>query len=177
MKNIILLTIFTFIVSGVKGQEVVFGDSTIVDKIKAKTSWIYSNKDKTYFLLTNQQLQEKYANGTSITAHSKRDTINRIITISYTEEGQLSAEWYYFGNKLIFAYQSFEYFNETEHKSDWKNFKGLWGWESRYYFTNEKLKYHKHIGRQNMEEEFNANAILNDAKKILNYTIEQTKKK
>jgi hypothetical protein len=173
MRNIILIIILTFNVCSIKGQEIVYGDSTIVEKIKTQTSWIYENKDETYFLLTNQQLQEESTNGISTTAHSKSGDINRIVTISFTENGQLSAEWYFYDNKLVFVYQSFEYFNEVEQKSDWRNFKDLWGWESRYYFTNEELKYQKHKGCQNIEEKFNANSILNDAKKILNYTTGQ----
>jgi len=177
MRNTILIILLAVNICNITGQDIIYGDSAIVEKIKTKTSRIYENSDKTYFLLTNRQLQEENTHGTSITAHSKDGDINRIITISYTEEGQLSAEWYFYDNKLIFTYQSFEYFNEVEHKSDWKNFKGLWGWESRYYFTNEELKYHKHKGRKNIKEKLNTNDISNDAKKILNYTIEQIKKR
>jgi len=177
MRNFIFIIILTFNVYIAKGQKIAYGDSTIVREIKTKTSWIYENKDETYFLLTNQQLQQEYTKGTNITAYSKDGNINRIITSSFTDDGQLSIEWYFYDNKVIFVYQVFEYFNEIGNKSDWKNFKGLSGWESRYYFKDESLKYQKHKGRKNIKEKLNVNSILDDAKKILNYTIKQTEKK
>jgi hypothetical protein len=175
MKNTILLIVIIFNSSIIYGQEIVSGDSTIVFKIKEKTSWIYENKDKTNFLLTNQQLQEIQTNGTNITVQSKNGEINRIITISNTENGQLSAEWYFDDNQLIFAYQSFEYFKESEHQSEWKNFKGIWGWESRHYFIDEELKYSKHMGLKKLEIKSDKNSILITARRILNYAIGQIK--
>ena len=68
MRNIILIIILNFNAFIVLGQDRVYGDSTIVKKIKVKTSFIYENNDKTYFLLTNKQLQDEKTNGTSITA-------------------------------------------------------------------------------------------------------------
>lgn len=174
MKNILFIILLSTNVYLVKGQTVTQGDSTVVDKIKVKTSWIYENKDKTSFLLTSRQLLEEKTNGISVTEHSKNGTINRIIAISFTDLGQLSAEWYFDDKKLIYSYQTFEFFNESEHLGQWKNFKGLWAWGSRYYFENEELKYYKVKGRAE-NHVVNEDTILKDAKKILNYAKGQMK--
>ena len=51
--------------------------------------------------------------------------------------------------------------------------KNLIGWESRYYFIDEELKYHKHKGFNNIKEKPNTSSILNVARKILKYANEQ----
>ena len=68
MKNtlLIILILFSFYA---KGQELIFGDSTIVKQIKAKTSWIYENKDETRFFLTKKSFYPIKAYGTYIDGH------------------------------------------------------------------------------------------------------------
>ena len=120
-----------------------FGDSTIVPTIKSKTSWVYQNKDITHFLLTKRQFRKAKTHGTNIIAHFKNDSINRIIATSTGKKGQFAAEYYFHHGQLIFSYQTFE---EFEPSGSWENFKGLKGYESRYYFLGGKLKYHVHRG-------------------------------
>ncbi|MDY7394246.1 hypothetical protein UMM65_03265 [Aureibaculum sp. 2210JD6-5] len=83
---------------------------------------------------------------TNIIAHSNKSNINRVIATSTTYKGQLSTEWYFLNDKLIFAFESFEYFNKSDSQTDWNNFKGFEAWESRYYFVNDFIKYQKHKG-------------------------------
>jgi hypothetical protein len=173
MRVIIFISICLFSCYSIKGQELLIGDATVVKAIKAKTSKIYNNKDQTYFLLTKKQLRSTKTYGINIIAHSKNDTINRIIAISFTKKGQLSTEWYFVKNKLIHAYESFEYFKERGKNSSWKNFKGLNAWESRYYFVNEEIKYQKHKGRKKQKLNSKINHVLKDGRAIINYVIQE----
>ncbi len=174
-KNIISLILIMFCFS-TKGQELVIGDSTVVDAIKKNTSKIYNDKDKTFFYLTKKCLRQVKTYGMSITAHSKNDTINRIISISMTKNGQLSTEWYFWENKLIYAYESFEFFVEQKKNGKWKNFKDLYAWESRYYFINETLQYQKHKGKNDAINKDEVNDVLKDGNRVKDYIIQQIKK-
>ncbi len=170
-RSVILLTLI--LLSTVSnGQELVFGDSTVVNSIKSKTSKIYESKDKTSFYLTKKRLRKVKTYGTNIIAHSKKDTINRIIAISMTQKGQLGTEWYYWNNELIYVYESFEYFEEQEKNCKWKNFKNLCAWESRYYFVNEKLEYQKHKGKLSSIRNDLINELIKDGNSIRSYVVE-----
>lgn len=150
-------------------QEQNFGNPDVVQGIKDITSWIYENEDQTHFMLSRTKLLDELVTGTNITAYSKDGIINRVVTSGFTDQGQLSTEWYYSEGKIIFIYQVFEYFEEDQNENSWKNFKGLWGWESRYYFVNEQLEYHRHRGRNDIDVAYNGNDILSKAKGILAY--------
>lgn len=167
-----LFFISVYLISSINlsnGQELSYGNESIIGEVKKKTSQIYETKDETRFFLTKQSLQKSVINGMSITAHLFEKNINRLITTGNTKHGRLSTEWYFHDKKLIFVYQVFEYFNEYKKESNWKNFKGLYGWESRYYFLNEKLEFHQHKGRKNINSDFKESRVLRDAKSILNY--------
>lgn len=151
------------------GQRIKSGDSTVVDSIKKTASWIYENKDETFFFLTKDQLQSLNEVGTSIIAHQKDSLINRIITISMTPNGQMSTEYYFDKEQLIYAYQTFEYFNETAPTGSWKNFKGIPGWESRYYFVDNKLSFQTHKGRKSPTNKEDINNLQLSAPQIISY--------
>lgn len=172
MNRTLILLILMFSSTISKGQELVFGDSTVVENIKSKTSEIYENKDRTSFFLTKKRLRKIKTSGIEITAHSKNDTIRRIVAISMTKNGQLGTEWYYWNNELIYVYESFEYFKEQEKKCKWKNFKNLCAWESRYYFVHEKLEYQKHKGKLSSIRDSKINELIKDGNNIRNYAIE-----
>lgn len=160
---------FLFCCYNINGQELLIGDSTIVEAIKKQTSKIYNEKDKTIFILTKRQLRSIKTYGTNIIAHSKNDTINRVVAISMTKKGQLSTEWYFTKNKLIYVYESFEFFEDKKEMSNWKNFKGFCAWESRYYFVDNQMKYQKHQGKNKN----NKNNVLKDGRALLNYITQQ----
>ena len=178
MKRIVHIVFLGFsLCTYLKGQELSFGSESVVDQVKEKTSWIYENKDETHFFLTRQRLQKSAVYGLNITAHSLENKVNRLITVGTTKDGQLSTEWYFHAGQLIFVYQVFEFFDESKKKDSWKNFKGLYGWESRYYFVNGKLKYHKHKGRNDIDWQFKEGGILKAARSILNYVNAQIAEK
>ena len=124
MKNLILFLCIFYSLATV-GQELSIGDSTVVNSIKANTSLIYDTKDITYFFLTKEPLRQTQILATNITAHTYKGSVNRVITISITDKGQLATEWYFLNNKLIFAFESFEYFTESDEQTAYKILKNL----------------------------------------------------
>ncbi len=175
LKQVFMLGIFFLVASfSVQGQEFIFGDSSVVSRIKEKTSQIYENKDKTQFFLSKKKLQKKKTFGTSIIAHSKEGLFNRIITFNSDQNGQLATEWYFWKTQLIYVYQSYEFYQEAKKKSSWKNFKNLWAWESRYYFEDETLKFQKHKGKSAMTKQKEVQQLLEDAYSILAFVKESS---
>lgn len=163
-----LIGILFFIIStSLTSQTMTYGDSSVMNVVRKKTSWIYEHKDATHFYLTQKRLLNKKTNGLSITAHSYEGDINRIIAIANTKSGQWAIEWYFDEDQLIHVYSTFEYFEEAKHKGSWQNFKGLYGWESRYYLQDETVKYSKHNGRQNLDKRHVAKSLISDARSIL----------
>ncbi len=134
------------------GQEISFGDQKARDKIGKKTSSIYDSKDKTFFLLTKKSFGAISTCGTEIIAYSMENRINRIVTRTCKKLGRSATEFYFENEKPIFVYRVFEMFREKSPPDSWKNFKGMAGWESRYYFDEENLKFHSHKGRKDILE-------------------------
>ena len=158
------------------GQEVSYGDIKVRDEIKKKTSAIYDNKDKTHFLLTKKSFGTKSKCGTEITAYSKDSKFNRIVSKSCTKQGRIATEFYFENEKPIFVYQVFEFYNERAKSDAWKNFKGLASWESRYYFVNNKLKFHRHKGRKDTSEKESGDKQKTESYKILSFIKSQVTK-
>lgn len=152
-------------------EELYLGDSTRIPGIKKLVSEIYGNSDSLIFDLTNEQLREIRTFGTSLRGHFANNSINRIIATSTTANGQLSTEWYFINNQVIYVYETFEYFNEIAKPYQWTNFKGLKGWESRYYITDNQIVCQRHIGltRQMIAE--SKNRIIKEGMTALNHLI------
>ena len=150
-------------------QEVSFGDANVGDEIKKKTSGIYKNKDKTKFLLTKKKFQKGFTCGMEIIAYSKDNKFNRLIAKTCTKNGRMGIEFYFENDKLIHSYQTFEFYNEKAGKGSWKNFKGLMAWESRYYFKQGELAFHRHKGRSDISADSKGEKIKNLALKVFDF--------
>lgn len=169
IRSTLLFFILLLFAIQANAQEIEFGDVSVVKGIKKKTSAIYDNSDKTDFYLTSQKLLPFLTRGVNLVAHQANGQINRVITTAMTEDGQVSMEWYFDQDELIFVYEVLEFFDESPRKGSWRNFKGLFGQEGRYYFHGRKLSYHKHVGRTDISSTLNGTNILRTAKKILAY--------
>jgi len=167
MRSLFFLFVLSLSILKVNAQEQKIGDSTVVDDIKKITSKIYDNKDKTHFFLTKSSLRQMKTFSTNITAYSKEKAINRIVAFSTLKSGILATEWYFQNNTLVYVYESFEYFDENKPKDGWKNFKGLYAWENRYYFVDEEVKYQKLKGIKSKKR--TPNDVLIEGKKMLTY--------
>lgn len=167
MKILAFFVSLVILVSGhIKAQEITYSDSVTVEEVKAKTRLIYDTRDHTDFVVTRKKLHISITSGLNIIAHSYQGTINRIITSGYTKDGLLSTEWYFSEGKLIHVYQTLEFFEESETKSNWKNFKNLWSAEIRLYFKNNELVFHSSKG---VEYNINEQGWLDEAALLLSF--------
>ncbi len=148
IKLFVEILVFGISLSFINGQEIARGDTSIVTNIREITSSIYQNSTDIHWINTKKQFSGEESFGTYITAYHLNNLFNRIITTSTFEEGTLSSEWYFDGDKLIYVYQTFEYFQESKETPLWKNFKGIGAWESRFYLIDERIHYEKHRGRK-----------------------------
>jgi len=161
-----------------------FGNPSVQDKIKKKTSEIYDSKTKPYFFFTTKSFGKKSTCGMEIIAHEKSLRFNRIATKSCSDKGRLATEYYFERKKagftdkekLIFVYQVFEYYNEKAKSDAWRNFKGLASWESRYYFVDSELEFHRHKGQKDIAETETGEKQKTEAFKILGFVKSQTSK-
>lgn len=150
-------------------QEEVSGDESAVEAVQKKTSEIYNSNDTTRFFLTNKSFRTKSTCGTEIAAYSKGGKFNRIIAKTCTDAGKMATEFYFENEILIFAFQSFEFFDEKSEEGIWRNFKGIVGRESRFYFQDGRLKFRRHFGLTNLATDINGEVIKKDAESILDF--------
>ncbi len=175
--NFVLVGIFILIFSAKSfGQETSFGDEKAKDEVKKKTSAIYDNKDKTHFFLTKKSFGVRSVCGTAITAYSKENKINRIVSKTCAPHGRRVIEFYFENEKPIFVYSVFEVFAENADQNGWKNFKGIVSLESRFYFLNGKLKFHSHKGRSGVTAKETGAVEKKNAFQILRFVKSETRK-
>lgn len=172
MKKITFLFVFIYSIH-LNGQTLKDGDSTVVERIRNSTSLIYGNSDKTHFFLTSKQFGLVVTYGTSLTVYEKDSSINRVVAISMTPNGQLATEYYLENKQLIYVYQAFEFFSEKEVTGNWKNFKGIASWESRYYFIDNELLFQKHIGKKELALDKFINDLHQQVQQIIEYKTER----
>ena len=168
MRNIIVSLIFLLVTSRGNAQDISSGDSLASEEIKSRTSFIYSNYDKVHFILTKKKFQGTTL-GSNIYAYTKNDSLTRIVVISTTQKGIASTEYYFEKNSLIYVYRTFEYFQEITQHGPWRNFKGFFGWESRFYFLNNVLKYQYHSGRDKLAPEKEWKSILAESSELIRF--------
>ncbi|MBO3700470.1 hypothetical protein [Roseivirga sp. E12] len=167
MKRLILILIFTLpMASFISAQELKFGNEDLSKVIKEKVSAIYETKGNTQFFMTSESFQSTKTLGTEIIAYSSQGIYNRVITKGFSKNGLMATEWFFEENKLIFVFEVFEYFEESNKKSNWRNFKGISSWEGRYYFHNDELVFYKHTGRESIAENFNGKRLVQLSKQL-----------
>lgn len=132
-------------------QELAIRDTVIVNDINKRASFIYDNNDSALFFLTKTAFKGQPFFAAEITCYLKNKIPNRIVVVYTIDSGKLAREFYLENHKLIFCYETMEYFDKYARKKKWKNFKNLPAYESRYYFADEKIVYQKHRGLDAME--------------------------
>ena len=150
-------------------QEKSFGDESVKNQIKKKTTDIYKNHDKIKFFLIKNLPRIKTTCGIEITAFSEKNKINRLVAKTCRKQGKQATEFYFEQEKLMYVYKVFEVFEGKATLGLWKNFKGLLGWESRFYFVNQRLKFHSHKGRNMISREAEESSIKNYVLTILKH--------
>ena len=173
MKNTLLTLLLIGLSLSSHAQEVAYGDSMIMVKVKEKTRSIYDNKDATHFFLTNKKLLSTKTRGLNLTVYVKDNQINRIVAIGHTKKGSLGTEWYYSNGELIHTLEAFEYFDEVKNKGNWQNFKGIYSWESRYYLSDGVIGYHKHKGKANVPQKTDTKELTRSSERLYTYAMKR----
>ena len=135
-----LLAMFICLMSlTVKSQELVFGDTALINDMHKKSAAIYGNNDSIVFALTKISFTIENIYAAEITCYLKNKIPNRLVVIYTTDSGLLAHEFVLENKQLIFCYESMGYFDAMTPKNSWRNFKHIAGYEARYYFVDEKL--------------------------------------
>lgn len=164
---LLLIALFVFPSRFLFAQDTSVGDSSVVTYIHQELKDMYGKNDTTFYLLTKRQLHKITTNGTNVSIEKTDNTISRIVIISFTKSGEFAEEYLFKNGKLIFVYQTFTYFQEVPSKTKAVNFKGQRYWETRFYFTDERLKYQKTTGEKEMEHIYFEKDLLEVKNKLL----------
>jgi hypothetical protein len=136
-------------------QESSSGDSSVAAAILKSLSAQYGTQDTTLHYLTKKQLLRQPVSGTEISADMKKGTIMRILLMAMSADGNFSEEYIFIEGKIAMVYQTFEFFREVKSDTRFTNFKGAKGWESRFFFVNEKMVFRKTNGIRQREWIYN----------------------
>jgi hypothetical protein len=156
------------------GQEITFGDTAMIKRIQSECSIIYDTKDTTTFLLTKAIFNKNAIGGTNLIINSYKKKIIRIVAFTTTQDGLLGVEFYYWDSRIIMIYETMEYYWEDSPKGQIRNFKNIPYWESRFYVDNNKLVAQRHSGRKGIRTDYNAQAEIENSKKIFEFAKKHT---
>jgi hypothetical protein len=156
-------------------QESFSGDSSAAAGILKNLSAQYSTQDSTVHYLTKSQLLKNPVPGAEVSVDYKKGTVTRIVVSSVTDEGMFSEEYIFLDRRLQLVYQTFEYFIEIKSDSRFVNFKGLRGWESRYFFVDERLVFRKTSSLKQAAWTYNENEIMEEHVRLNKFILERTK--
>jgi hypothetical protein len=159
--------IVSYLPHQVFAQKTTWGDTSVVRGIDAKASYIYEHSDTTFHWFTKKQFQKTPSFSNEIRVAQKDSKINKIVVFSTKSKGILAHEMYMYEGKIIFVYQTFGYFREIKTGSKFVNFEGNQGWESRYYFNNEKIVYQENDGLKEKLDDYSTADFLKEIKAIL----------
>jgi hypothetical protein len=161
-----IILIESFLVHQSLAQKTTWGDTSVVRGIDAKASYIYEHSDTTLHWFTKKQFQKTPSFSHEIRVAQKDGKTNKIVVISTKSKGVLAHEMYLHEGKIIFAYQTFGYFREIKTGSKFVNFEGNQGWESRYYFENDKLAFYENDGLKEKPDDYTATDFLKEIKAV-----------
>jgi hypothetical protein len=129
-------------------QEKTFGDRTVEAEIQAQTREFYGKDTARVYLLTSKDvLGADGSCGTELEGSMVGSNLVRVVAFACTARGRYSAEFYLRDGKLLFVYESLEYFAESAPEGAWQNFKHIPTWERRLYFKDGVVAYGSSIGK------------------------------
>ncbi len=144
------------------------GEKAFADSVRKITSAIFESSTDAGEALVRNTFSSSPADSVFVRWFSNPDDrLNRILTIANSPDGTLSTEWYFdHGGNPLFIYQTFEYADSLTPNGLWKNFKGLWAWESRYYMEAGNVEYQIHSGRLGVVKKSELSALLKEARDL-----------
>ena len=132
----------------------IYGDPALRTAVDAQTKAIYDaasgpSSQRIFVMTRGNPMQVKDARGTEVTGTVVEGAISRIVATVWTKEGKYSVEFYRAGKRLLMAYETFTFFEESAPPGDWRNFMGLAAWERHVYFdSQQKIGYAEARGRR-----------------------------
>ena len=156
------------------GQEITFGDTSMIKSIQSKCSTIYDTKDTTTFLMTKTIFSKNAIGATNLIIDSYKKKITRIVAVTTMQEGQLGVEFYYWDSQIIMIYETMEYYEEISPKGQIRNFKNIPYWESRFYIDNNKSVAQRLSGRKGIRMGYNAQTEIENSKKVFRFVKKHT---
>lgn len=147
-------------------------DSAKYQSIRNKARKIYDLLEDGYYRILKPGTISESVGGAEVTFYKNSKLITRMVVKTWTEAGLMATEYYLEKEKLIYAYRTMEYFSDAPKKDSWTNFKGLGGWETRLYFSEEKLFHQRDTGTVPQASAAHFSNLPNEALKLM----EQIKK-
>jgi hypothetical protein len=152
LRTLILLLPVVAMVSPVAAQtessEKTFGDPSLKEAILEETREFYGKETAKTFLLTNDNVLEvDGANSTELERSLVTGAFVRIVAFISTGRGKYGVEYYLRNGRLVFVYETFEYFAKNAPAGAWQNFRHIAAWERRSYFRARVVAYSAAIGK------------------------------
>jgi len=131
-----------------KSPEKTFGDPSVKETILEETREFYGKETAKAFLLTDDDVFEvNGSNTTEIEGSLVGANFVRIVASVSTKRGKYGVEYYLRDGRLVFVYETFEYFAKSAPAGAWENFRHIAAWERRSYFRTGVVAYSAAIGK------------------------------
>lgn len=167
MAKLFVIAVFTLYTTVLIAQSFTSGDSSIVNTTNQYLASIYGTQDTTICYLSRQQLIKIPSYGSKLFFDLKDHGIQRIGISSFTNKGELSEEYWFKNDQLIFVYQTLEYFEESRPLGYIRNFKGLVYWESRFYLEKDRLVFEKTTGIKDQGLKYQETDLYREKNRLL----------
>jgi hypothetical protein len=158
---------FYLVTTSLIAQSFISGDSSIANNTNRYLASIYGTQDTTIYYLSRRRLIKIPSYGSKLFFDLKDHSIQRIGISSMTGKGELSEEYWFKNNQLIFVYQTLEYFNESGALSNNRNFKGLVYWETRFYLEKNRLVFEKTTGIKDPGSKYHETDLFREKNRLL----------
>lgn len=118
-----------------------YGDPVVKAEVEPVTRAIYDSAKDWTFLLRRDNGVATEAQGGFVDGK-----LSRIMASDWTDAGKYQVEFYLRDGALLFAYETFEWFEGREPKAPARNFRGLAAWERRSWFRHDRIAYAEAAG-------------------------------
>jgi len=147
--------------------EKTFGDREVEGMIQTQTREIYGKETAKVFLMTSDDvLGLGGSRGTELEGSLVGPDLVRVVATAFTKRGKYGAEYYMRDGKLLFVYETFEYFAKNAPAGAWQNFRHIAAWERRSYFWNGVIAYGSSRGEGAPEPGNNAKKLHDQGRHV-----------
>ncbi len=123
------------------------GKQAVKAEVEAVTRAIYDGaKDWVFSLKRTERPDGRGIFASDVQGGFVEGKLARILATDWTSNGKYQVEFYLSGDALVFAYETFEWYEGREPRAAARNFRGLAAWERRSYFKKGKIAYAEATG-------------------------------